>query len=146
MFWKKCLKIIAGALLYPVLKNTISSNKEPDFHKVDKLISQSKDMEKNFQLARDDEGLLYNKQNRIYASKKIQEKLGPNTKREVEDISSEIFAHQFFADLLHPLKLLSGRIDPKLDVYGRLSTADIDEDEQRIKFFEIVEAIFEWEN
>ena len=58
---------------------------------------------------------------------------------------AEIFAHQFAADFVSPLSIVSGVVPPKFDVYGRLSKADIDEDEGRIQFFNIMEDIFEWE-
>ena len=88
---------------------------------------------------------MYNKENRIYASKIIKEDLGPDTKRTISDISSEIFAHQFIADMAQPLSILSGKVSAKLDIYGRLAKADIDEGENRIEFFDFLEAVFEWE-
>ena len=89
--------------------------------------------------------MLYNKENRIYASKIIKEDLGEESSRTVSDISAEIFAHQFFADIATPLSTLSGIVPPKWDIYGRLSQADIDENETRLKFYTFVEGVFEWE-
>lgn len=61
------------------------------------------------------------------------------------DISSEIFAHQFVADMAQPLSILSGKVPNKWDIYGRLSKADIDENENRIDLFNFLEGVFERE-
>ena len=51
----------------------------------------------------------------------------------------------FLADVVEPLSVLSGHVPDEYDIYGRLSEADIDEGENRYKFFEIITAMFEWE-
>jgi len=86
--------------------------------------------------------LLYNKKNRAYASQKIKEDYGPNSKQTSDDISAEIFAHEFAADSFKFTEILSRHVPEDYDIYGRLSNADIDEDEKRIKLFELIEGVF----
>ena len=81
----------------------------------------------------------------MYASTIIIKYLPKDTNRTVEDISAEIFAHQFFADVVSPLSLLSGHVPDDFDIYGRLSEADIYNHEKRISFYKIMEEVFEWE-
>ena len=96
----------------------------------------------NVQLKPDKKGLLYNKKNRAYASQKIKEDYGSNSKRTADDISAEIFAHEFAADSFKFTEILSGHVPEDYDIYDRLSNADIDEDEKRIKLFEMIEGVF----
>lgn len=58
------------------------------------------------QLPEDPNGLMYNKKNRDYASRRLIGFYAEGTSRTVANISDEIFAHQFGADLTRPL--LSG--------------------------------------
>ena len=93
----------------------------------------------------DKEGLLYNKENREYASQIIKNDLGNGTSRTVENISSEIFAHQIAADFTFPLSIISEYVPKKYDIHGRLAKADIDEQESRTKLFDFLEGVLEWE-
>jgi hypothetical protein len=142
---KTAVKVLVTQVAYASSKNIASSKKSADYKEVDKFLENRTVEANNVKLPVDTTGLMYNKENRIYASKIIKEDLGPDTKRTISDISSEIFAHQFIADMAQPLSILSGKVSAKLDIYGRLAKADIDEGENRIEFFDFLEAVFEWE-
>lgn len=141
----KVIVVVAVQLAYACYNNVTSSNKGADFKAVDKLLENRVIEDGNVQLPKDTNKVLYNKENRKYASKIIKEDLGASTKRTEEDISSEIFAHQFAADVLQPLSILSGKVPVKWDLYQRVSNADIDENESLISIFNLVEEVFEWE-
>ena len=129
-----------------VRKNIEASKKPADKAAVDRLLENADKKSKHeFQLPQDSEGLLYNKENRLYASEYIKKELGPDTNRTTEDISAEIFAHQFGADFIKPYSGLIKSVIPSSNLYGQLSKADINEDEKRIIFFNIMEAVLEWE-
>ena len=142
---KTLVKVLAVQIVYACSKNLISSRKSADYEAVDKLLENRTVETGNVQLPADTTGLLYNRANRIYASQIIQEDLGGDTQRTISNISSEIFAHQFVADIAKPFSILSGRVPVELDIYGRLSKADIDEGEDRIELFDYIEGAFEWE-
>ena len=142
---KAAIVVVAVQFVSACAKNVKASAQQPDTVAVDELLQDRIIEEGNVQLPADTEGLLYNKQNREYASKIVLNDLGPNTNRTLNDISSEIFVHQFAADMVRPLSTLSGIVPPQYDVYGRLSRADIDESEARIHIFNIVEVVLEWE-
>ena len=141
-----------GTTIAACIKNAVSSSKEANFDAVEDLL-QKRMIEKNpnneygdnVHLPVDQDGLLYNKQNRDYASEIIKNDLGPVTNRTVTDISSEIFAHQFMADIVKPLSFFTGKVPKKYDVYKRLAEADIDEIETRFSVFDLIGGIFEWE-
>lgn len=137
--------IAVKRVISAVVKNIKSSKKASDRKAVDSLMQNRLIEENNVQIPPDPEGLLYNRENREYASKIIEEDLGPNTKRTEEDISCEIFAHVFVADIFKPLSILSGKVPPEYDIYFRLSKADIDEAETRTELFYWITEVFEWD-
>ncbi len=149
---------VVSGITRACIKNCQASNVEPDYAAVDALLKERKvEVEKekknkkdnksdnNVHLPVDSQALLYNKKNRQYASEIIKKDLGEDTKRTVEDISAEIFAHQFVADIVQPFQIISSYLPDKYDIYGRLSQADINEKEEHIKLFNFIEGVFEWE-
>ncbi len=151
--WPRLLKGAAGISLAfsavlvvrACLKNIKASKKGKNFAAVDALLAKRKLVEGDVQLPADQEGLLYNRKNREYASRIVKSDLGASTKRTEADISSEIFAHEFAADIAKPLKALSGKVPARFDIFGRLVEADIDEGEKRKGLFNLIERLFEWE-
>ena len=154
--WPKLLKraivaVIATAVLIAraYIVSNIGKKRKANFAKVDDYLSNRKIQRdkksgkvKNVQLPPDKNGLMYNTANRKYASKIIKSDYGNATKRTVENISAEIFAHEFVAEVFKFTEPLSNFLPEKYDIYGRLSSVDVDENEDRIVIFEAIERVF----